>query len=172
MIERSLQADHRGVCDNVVIRCPRACGAQFTRDFLSRHIAVCPLKLVLCDNLGCNQLVPQPTKSEHLAQCPYGLAKCEHCRTVLERRELPRHVDESCPEVTVNCPQVCGGVFKRAQLAEHTQSMCPRTIVHCPNECGAALERCCLADHEAGCPAAFFDCPLGCGVRYRSPFKL
>jgi hypothetical protein len=166
-IERSAEADHREVCDRVVIHCPRECGAHFQRDFLSRHVAVCPLKLVLCDNLGCNKLIPQPTKNEHLAQCQYGLQKCEHCFTVLMRRELALHVEQACPEVAVTCPNNCGEAFKRSQLADHTQNLCPRTILPCPNDCGAMMQRQQLATHEAVCELSLVFCPLGCGVCYK-----
>ena len=124
------------------------------REVLALNV-LCPLK----EKSGCPWHGPLSQLGDHKNECEFVEIECaKHCGKRVARRDVPRHLEEECPNRTVPCdfckeevawchseehvrncpklPQVCQGCQKekipRELMRDHLDKECPTTEMLCP----------------------------------------
>ena len=105
---------------------------------MEEHLQSCDYKLVQCPN-GCMETegekitnIRQQNLEDHLtSKCPRRLFKCPHCQESGEYEErVGKHLD-TCPGVSVDCPnEDCHKRFPRSNASSHSD-ICDYTKIPC-----------------------------------------
>ena len=63
----SIQGDHKEQCPKFPVPCPNKCNLHVTRDDLTKHADVCPMKLIPCDYfiVGCEKVINLKDQKTH-----------------------------------------------------------------------------------------------------------
>jgi hypothetical protein len=113
-----------------MVPCRQHCEQIVAFRRLERHHRVeCVHRLVVCREVGCEQLYRWSSEAEHLqTQCKRHLLRDELVRRHHEKRERV--------ECILNCPEV----VQRRFLAQHCHSECANRLVMCPwEDCGETV---------------------------------
>jgi len=98
---------------------------------------------VKCRYEGCSTNVLSMLHKEHESQCGYKPTICPHssnCGIILTKN-LQKHVEEECPERTMECPYNCGQSLKLSAMLDHIKHSCEATETDCNYGCGKKLKR-------------------------------
>jgi hypothetical protein len=104
-----------------VTHCPLGCGAELLLKLCEKHERDnCPLRLKSCPSIGCGAVFHAKNERAHLErECEIAAAQaamaargraaleiiqCEACAAQVRRRDLQRHIEDSCPEVSAIIP--------------------------------------------------------------------
>ncbi|XP_064653213.1 TNF receptor-associated factor 4-like [Lineus longissimus] len=138
-------------CEYVIISCPNACGVDFEKRFLDKHLNDdCTRRKVPCDYCGTCIYVDEEV--DHLNECPKFPVTCPNgCKkTELIREELEVHMDTECPKQPVDCPFAafgCEQKFHRKEIQDHLQS---EPINHMHMVCDAMVDHKALIEKHEG----------------------
>lgn len=100
------------------------CAMKFdSAEELTEHKPQCDFRPANCTNEGCHTKFCALHVEKHDAVCPYKVIPCEQkCSKSILRREMDRHCITVCPMKLVNCPfyQVgCQSTFPQCSLEQH-----------------------------------------------------
>ena len=90
---------HFNECEYAGALCGFECGTFVRRMDKSEHEAtICPNREVMCTNVGCTAVMPQPMIAAHKANdCPYEVVDCPFtsagCNERVRRKDVNTHVD-------------------------------------------------------------------------------
>ncbi|KAJ4951462.1 hypothetical protein NE237_028294 [Protea cynaroides] len=77
----------------------------YTAEELADHSSMCIFRSMNCTNEGCSSYFCAVHSDKHDAVCPYKILPCEQkCSESIVRREMDRHCITVCPMKLVNCP--------------------------------------------------------------------
>ncbi|XP_043721800.1 uncharacterized protein LOC122669176 [Telopea speciosissima] len=77
----------------------------YTAEELAEHSCKCMFRSTTCTNEGCSYNFCAVHLEKHDAVCPYKVLPCEQkCSESIARREMDRHCITVCPMKLVNCP--------------------------------------------------------------------
>ncbi|KAK1380060.1 TRAF-type domain-containing protein [Heracleum sosnowskyi] len=82
------------------------CNKKFnSEDDLAAHLPQCRYRSVHCPNEGCDDQFSAGNSEIHDAVCPFKMLPCEqNCSEILMSREMDRHCITVCPMKNINCP--------------------------------------------------------------------
>lgn len=82
------------------------CNKKFnSADELAAHLPQCQFRTVHCPNEGCDDQFSACNLEIHDAVCPFKMLPCEqNCAEILMRRYMDRHCITVCPMKHVSCP--------------------------------------------------------------------
>ena len=112
-----------------------------------------------------------PSPENQLTGCQFVEVGCVHgCGERFQRRHIPSHQDEKCPERPYSCEYCHEYESTFADVTQDHYLDCEMYPVPCPNKCQEApFERQNVENHvKDECPLTEIHCPLhyaGCGVR-------
>jgi TRAF-type zinc finger/Zinc finger, C3HC4 type (RING finger) len=114
-----------------VINCKNKCGWKKSLNNYQTHLdEECPNILLSCKFENCKQCYLRSEKESHTANCDFRLVQCEFCKESIAFVELNKHYDV-CPNVKVECTQICGLQIKRSDIEKHMREICPKTNIDC-----------------------------------------
>ena len=80
------------------------CEELFYRGIIEDHKQVCPLKPVVCTFCEKHKATPYKLRSQHYGECPMYPVPCPNgCAAKPFRKNIAKHVDDSCPLTIVEC---------------------------------------------------------------------
>ena len=139
------------------------CGGNFCRDCINRILrdgGHCPL----CRKAGFQVFIDRKSERKILALHVYCRVKDHGCDWKGALRELDTHLGTNCQYVDVECPKSCGERPKRRNLPDHLQNSCPKRKFSCPYcHFKATYERV-ANQHWTECKKYPLPCPNDCGV--------
>ncbi|KAL8104603.1 uncharacterized protein LOC141678101 isoform X2 [Apium graveolens] len=102
------------------------CNKKFnSADELAAHLSQCRFRTVQCPNEGCDDQFSAGNSEIHDAVCPFKMLPCEqNCSDILMRRDMDRHCITVCPMKQVNCPFSsvgCESSIPRSMLEQHKE---------------------------------------------------
>lgn len=100
------------------------CNKKFnSEDELAAHLPQCRFRTVHCPNEGCDDQFSAGNSEIHDAVCPFKMLPCEqNCSDILMRRDMDRHCITVCPMKHINCPFSsvgCESSIPRSMLEQH-----------------------------------------------------
>ncbi|KAL9955416.1 hypothetical protein ACROYT_G036739 [Oculina patagonica] len=103
--------DHLKECPFVLVSCTNLCGKQIQRKDLQQHMEKeCNLRKIPCEY--CQNDVLWNDTENHFETCSKYPEKCKKCEEEgIERDKMEFHLEQHCPNVTVECP-VAGCIFE------------------------------------------------------------
>ena len=101
---------------------------------LAEHLSEqCNIRMVACDNQGCNDLIQQRHLAVHTRdECNYRLLPCPQCENGIAAITLESHIRSFCLRRPVECTNQCGVVIAMGDLLEHRSEQCSLRMVECP----------------------------------------
>ena len=91
-----------------------------------------------CDDEICQNDIQEHTKS----LCRKRLVPCPHCGAQASAELLESHIQNSCPSVSIECPEKCGApAMRRAELEKHFENDCHLRILDCPFRTQGCMQR-------------------------------
>ena len=90
-------------------------------------------------------------------KCPLTSRGCEWEGSL---GEIDSHLDE-CPELIINCSNMCGIILKEFEQINHYEKECPNRIVSC-GYCEATIRHKELENHDKICLESPIICPNQC----------
>lgn len=100
------------------------CNKKFnSADELVEHLPQCRFRTVHCPHEGCDDQFSAGNSEIHDAVCPFKMLPCEqNCSDIIMRRDMDRHCITVCPMKQVNCPFSsvgCESSVPRSMLEQH-----------------------------------------------------
>ncbi|XP_050378465.1 uncharacterized protein LOC126795741 [Argentina anserina] len=91
---------------NVDLKNEHHCSMRFhTLEELEAHVPNCSYRSTGCINEGCNAIFCASQVDKHDAVCPFKIIPCEqNCSDMIMRRDMDRHCITVCPMKLVSCP--------------------------------------------------------------------
>ena len=132
-LERHLTSKSNKECGYVMTECPSGCGMCMLRKELQAHAkAVCKLRSVCCEYCGVC-VTYEEMVIKHYSECPLMEITCEKgCGKTMKRCEAATHLNEECPNHTIECPfqdSGCDVVLARKDFDEHVSTCKEKYLV-------------------------------------------
>ncbi|XP_055022774.1 XIAP-associated factor 1 [Boleophthalmus pectinirostris] len=121
------------------------CKKEVAEANFALHESHCSRFLVVCPD--CEENVPRSELQQH-KQEQHAQVRCTKCKKKMERRLLPEHQEEECPERVEPCT-FCELEMPWAQLQEHTVACGSRTEL-CP-DCKRYVKLSDKEEHNRAC---------------------
>lgn len=107
------------------------CEWQGKLDELEKHLVSCKWQEVLCSQCGKSVSRYALTKF-HEEECPSKWVTCSYCKAYEGIRSMLKSIHYPvCPMYPVSCPNNCGEKPPRKNLLKHVDNTCPLTVVDC-----------------------------------------
>jgi len=138
-------------CGTSVDHCPH-CNAQIIWEGLKANPAlqkIIDTMEVKCRFEDCNIKTLSSLRKEHESTCDYRPSTCpnsELCGIILFK-DLTKHLEEECPERSMDCPYHCGQSIKLSSMLDHIKNTCDCLDIDCTQGCGKKLKKKELRDH-------------------------
>jgi len=167
-------------CGTAVDKCPN-CASPIKWEGLHAN----PALQKIIDNMqlqcrfeGCEVKVVSALRKEHESLCEYRPCTCPNndlCGIILSK-DLSKHLENDCPERSMQCPYNCGQSVKLSAMLEHVKSTCDAMEVNCSQGCGTKMKKKDLLVHlndecdltAIPCEFSQYGCP---SVLLRSEYK-
>ncbi|KAI4348823.1 hypothetical protein L6164_009498 [Bauhinia variegata] len=109
---------------NVDFKCLFHCSLKSnTEEELASHVYNCNFRSMICENEGCESRFCAANLDKHDAICPFKIIPCEQkCSENIMRRAMDRHCITSCPMRLVNCPFYsvgCRVAIRQCDIVKH-----------------------------------------------------
>ncbi|PRQ56037.1 putative homogentisate solanesyltransferase [Rosa chinensis] len=109
---------------NVDLKNEHHCNMKFhTPEELEAHVLKCSYRSMSCIHEGCNVIFCASQVDKHDAVCPFKIIPCEqNCSDMIMRREMDRHCITICPMKLVSCPFYavgCQSPVPHCKLEQH-----------------------------------------------------
>lgn len=114
----------QSLLQNVDLKNEHHCSMKFhTQEELEVHVAKCSYRSTSCINEGCNAIFCARQVDKHDAVCPFKIIPCEqNCNDMIMRRDMDRHCITVCPMKLVSCPFYavgCQSPVPHCKLEQH-----------------------------------------------------
>ncbi|KAL6129574.1 hypothetical protein ACLB2K_072924 [Fragaria x ananassa] len=114
----------QSLLQNVDLKNEHHCSMKFhTQEELEVHVAKCSYRSTSCINEGCNAIFCARQVDKHDAVCPLKIIPCEqNCNEMIMRRDMDRHCITVCPMKLVSCPFYavgCQSPVPHCKLEQH-----------------------------------------------------
>ena len=114
------------------VRCPH-CNELFTQYNLTKfHIVSCSQRKVACPYCKTHQDTQSQLKAVHYAVCPMYPVPCpNNCGAKPFRKNVAKHVDDSCPLTVTECffkHAGCDAQLTRRDMKQHADSNLPEHL--------------------------------------------
>jgi len=121
-------------CARRPIECTNECGVVIAQADLAKHLSEqCNLRMVACNNQGCDDLIQQRHLAVHTQEeCDYRLLPCPHCEDGIAAITWDDHIRSHCLRRRVECTNECGVAVAMGDLAQHLSEQCNLRMVACP----------------------------------------
>lgn len=80
------------------------------------------------------------TNDLEVKKCDFALVKCPECCVLLQRKDIKEHVESSCRQRIVECPNNCGWSGEMQTVKQHVKEHCVLETVKCEH-CEEVLPR-------------------------------
>uniref|UniRef100_A0A673CEQ3 TNF receptor-associated factor n=2 Tax=Sphaeramia orbicularis TaxID=375764 RepID=A0A673CEQ3_9TELE len=107
-----------------------SCSSIMTLHNLQEHLRSCPYEQVPCTNPGCRAALQRRYLHHHMTICPQRMEACPHCQQPQPLSLMEDHIQRSCSQVKVDCPNSCSMKILRHMVTEHSDS-CPEVHIEC-----------------------------------------
>ena len=112
-------------CQFVDVRC-QYCPVTVRRYQMTEHLNECPNKPILCTHCKKHTASHQDMTNFHYPVCPKYPVKCPNkCGAKLQRKNVAKHVDTTCPLIKIPCKYAhvgCMVVTNRKQMDNHMKT--------------------------------------------------
>ena len=130
---RSEELEPQAACTNGYLNgcqfvevCCRYCPATVRRNQMNEHLEECPNKPTLCMHCKAHTATPQDLTTTHYPVCPKYPMPCPNkCGAKLQRKNVAKHVDATCPLSKIPCKYRhagCTAVTNRKRMDQHMRS--------------------------------------------------
>jgi hypothetical protein len=84
-------------------------------------------------NIGCEQELFRKDLDIHKVECQYRKIACDFCNEKMIYKSFidKKHLQLSCPNYLIECPNKCGESFQRNSLQQH-DDICTLKVIDCP----------------------------------------
>ena len=99
------------------------CKQPFLRSSIGAHAKVCTSRFVTCQYCNTHTDTARKLESQHYGECPMFPVPCPNgCGSKPFRKNLPKHVDNTCPQALVECTYRmlgCDVRLPRREMSSH-----------------------------------------------------
>ena len=111
LLRKNLEKHTKEECPRRQYQCPHCQEAGEYWERRTKHLNECPMKEILCPNLGCRTRIAQQDLFKHCKECLFEIVPCKYaiigCKMEVLRKDLAEHEGDSQHHLQLAIDMVC-----------------------------------------------------------------